>query len=69
MELSSLVDARQHDPAIHPAAFGAEAPGGAFWTATPSAEAPGERWVVDFTTGAVHTLDREEQALTRCVRP
>ncbi|MES1171862.1 MAG: DUF1566 domain-containing protein, partial [Bacteroidota bacterium] len=67
IELVSLLDLSQTNPAVNRAAFPGT-PGDWFWTASPQAGKPANAWNVYFYFGYVDTNDVQNRSLARCVR-
>ncbi len=67
IELVSLVDFTRASPAMDEGAFPG-APGGWFWTASPSAGAHNQAWAVDFSGGDSGTILTSVRAKARCIK-
>jgi hypothetical protein len=68
IELVSLVDYTQSNPAIDPTAFPGT-PAAAFWTSSPKVSfSMSEAWTVDFASGATASTELGTMLQVRCVR-
>ncbi len=66
-ELASLVEQRCYDPAIN-SRFFPNAPGGWFWSSSPSADSPYDAWYVSFGYGYVGYYAKYYAGYVRLVR-
>jgi hypothetical protein len=67
IELITIVDYGQQDPAIERTAF-PMTPAEEFWTASPFGGDPTNLWTVDFLTGILNTANDTMTRRVRCVR-
>jgi hypothetical protein len=69
IELLSLVDYGEHDPALAPVPFAPATEGGTYWTTSVDAKAPAARaWAVSFALGTTRTEGVATKQRVRCVR-